>query len=53
MSSLAPLTSKSDQTYRTMSVVELVHQVFKSRDIMCVIDPRQERYLTVGKRIFL
>ncbi len=51
MSSLAPLTSRSGQSYRAMSVLELVHQVFNPRNVMCAIDPRQGRYLTVGKSI--
>ncbi|CAF3752924.1 unnamed protein product [Rotaria sordida] len=48
MPSFAPLTSRSGQTYRAMSVLELVHQVFNPRNIMCAVDPRQGRYLTVA-----
>ena len=51
MPSLAPLISRSGQQYRAMSVLELVHQVFNPRNIMCAIDPRQGRYLTAGKNI--
>jgi tubulin beta len=51
MSSFAPLTSRDGQPYRAMSVRELVHQVFNPRNVMCAIDPRQGRYLTVGKSI--
>ncbi len=50
-SSFAPLTSRGGQPYRAMSVLELVHQVFNPRNVMCAIDPRQGRYLTVGKSI--
>ena len=49
MSSLAPLTSRSGQSYRAVSVLELVHQVFNPRNVMCAVDPRQGRYLTVGE----
>lgn len=49
MSSLAPLTSRGGQQYRSMSVLELIHQAFNPRHMMCAIDPRQGRYLTVGK----
>ncbi|CAF1312382.1 unnamed protein product [Adineta ricciae] len=48
MSSLAPLTSRTAQSYRTMSVLDLVHQVFNPRNAMCAVDPRQGRYLTVA-----
>jgi tubulin beta len=47
-SSFAPLTSRCGQTYRPASVLDLVHQVFNPRNVMCAIDPRQGRYLTVG-----
>lgn len=54
MSSLSPLTSRNGQPYRSMSVPELVHQVFNPRNMMCAIDPRQGRYLTVGmNRIYI
>jgi hypothetical protein len=49
MSAFAPLTSRGGQPYRAMSVHELVHQAFNPRNVMCAIDPRQGRYLTVGK----
>lgn len=48
MPALAPLTSRGGQSYRSMSVLELVHQAFNPRNVMCAIDPRQGRYLTVG-----
>ena len=48
MPSLAPLTSRGAQPYRSMSVPELVHQAFNPRNMLCAIDPRQGRYLTVG-----
>lgn len=50
-SSYAPLISRGGQSYRAMSVLDLVHQVFNPRNIMCAIDPRQGRYLTVGRRL--
>lgn len=48
MSSVAPLTSRGGQAYRSMSVLELIHQAFNPHNMMCAIDPRQGRYLTVG-----
>lgn len=50
-SSFAPLISRSGQSYRAMTVLDLVHQVFNPRNVMCAIDPRQGRYLTVGMTI--
>ncbi len=50
-SSFAPLTSRGGQLYRAASVLDLVHQVFNPRNVMCAIDPRQGRYLTVGTAI--
>lgn len=50
-SSFAPLISRGGQSYRAMSVLDLVHQVFSPRNVMCAIDPRQGRYLTVGRRL--
>jgi tubulin beta len=49
ISSLAPLTSRNAQTYRSMSVSEHIHQAFNPHHMMCAIDPRQGKYLTVGK----
>lgn len=48
MSSLSPLISRNGQSYRSMSVLDLIHQVFNPRNIMCAVDPKQGRYLTVG-----
>jgi len=42
----APLTSRTSQQYRTMSVSELTQQAFDAKNMMCAADPRHGRYLT-------
>ncbi|CAF4939118.1 unnamed protein product, partial [Rotaria magnacalcarata] len=44
----APLISRCGQSYRTISVRELVDQVFNPLNVMCAIDLRQEQNVTVG-----
>eukprot|EP01104_Vermistella_antarctica_P019799 TRINITY_DN7_c0_g1_i1.p1 TRINITY_DN7_c0_g1~~TRINITY_DN7_c0_g1_i1.p1 ORF type:complete len:456 (-),score=169.03 TRINITY_DN7_c0_g1_i1:181-1548(-) len=44
----APLTSRSAQGYRAISVPELVQQMFDSKNMMAACDPRHGRYLTAS-----
>jgi len=46
MIGFAPLTSRSSQLYRTVSVPELTMQMFDPKNMMCASDPRNGRYLT-------
>ncbi|UYV80359.1 TUBB4A [Cordylochernes scorpioides] len=48
MPGFAPLTSRSSQQYRTLSVPELTQQLFDSKNMMAACDPRHGRYLTVA-----
>uniref|UniRef100_A0A7S0AR42 Tubulin beta chain n=1 Tax=Minutocellus polymorphus TaxID=265543 RepID=A0A7S0AR42_9STRA len=42
----APLTARSSQDYRVLSVPELTQQAFDAKNMMCAADPRHGRYLT-------
>jgi len=42
----APLTSRSSQDYRILTVPELTTQAFDAKNMMCAADPRNGRYLT-------
>merc|ERR1712216_1110094 len=42
----APLTSRSSQQYRALTVPELTQQQFDAKNMMCAADPRHGRYLT-------
>merc|ERR1712085_228786 len=42
----APLTSRSSQQYRVLTVPELTAQAFDAKNMMCAADPRHGRYLT-------
>merc|ERR1712110_618182 len=42
----APLTSRSSQQYRVLTVPELTQQAFDAKNMMCAADPRHGRYLT-------
>jgi len=42
----APLTSRSSQDYRVLTVPELTAQCFDAKNMMCAADPRHGRYLT-------
>mmetsp|Transcript_19211 Transcript_19211/g.27357 ORF Transcript_19211/g.27357 Transcript_19211/m.27357 type:complete len:447 (+) Transcript_19211:146-1486(+) len=42
----APLTSRTSQSYRVLSVAELTQQAFDAKNMMCAADPRHGRYLT-------
>jgi len=48
MIGFAPLTARSSQTYRNLSVSELTTQVFDAKNMMCASDPRHGRYLTAS-----
>ena len=48
MPGFAPLTARGCQSYRALSVAELTHQIFDSKNMMAACDPRHGRYLTVG-----
>jgi len=43
-----PLTSRSSQQYRALSVPELTQQMFDAKNMMAACDPRHGRYLTVA-----
>ena len=46
MIGFAPLTSRSSQNFRALTVPELTQQMFDSKNMMCASDPRHGRYLT-------
>lgn len=48
MVGFCPLTSRSSQSYRNLSVPELTQQMWDSRNMMCAADPRNGRYLTAS-----
>jgi len=48
MIGFAPLTARSSQTYRNLSVAELTTQMFDAKNMMCASDPRHGRYLTAS-----
>merc|ERR1712079_500920 len=48
MIGFAPLTARSSQTYRNLSVAELTTQMFDAKNMMCAADPRHGRYLTAS-----
>jgi tubulin beta len=48
MIGFAPLTSRSAEAYRALSVPELTQQMFDSKNMMCASDPRHGRYLTAS-----
>nr|KAJ3423214.1 Tubulin beta-6 chain [Polyrhizophydium stewartii] len=48
MVGFAPLTSRGSQRYSSISVHDLVMQMFDSRNMMTASDPRHGRYLTVA-----
>lgn len=48
----APLTASASETFRAVSVPELVSQIFSPENMMAAADPRLGRYLTcTGKSI--
>jgi tubulin beta len=48
MVGFCPLTSRSSQQYRSLSVPELTQQMWDSKNMMCAADPRHGRYLTAS-----
>ena len=44
----APLTSRGNSQYRSMSVPELTQQMWDAKNMMCAADPRHGRYLTAS-----
>merc|ERR1712226_1631449 len=46
MPGFAPLTPKSNTSYRALTVSELTQQMFNSKNMMAACDPRHGRYLT-------
>jgi len=48
MVGFAPLTSRTAQSYRQMSVSELTGQMFDANNMMCASDPSHGRYLTAA-----
>jgi tubulin beta len=48
MPGFAPLTSRDTKQYRSLSVHELVQQMFDAKNMMVAADPRHGRYLTVA-----
>jgi len=48
MIGFSPLTARSSQTYRQLSVAELTTQMFDAKNMMCASDPRHGRYLTAS-----
>ncbi|CAF1284525.1 unnamed protein product [Adineta steineri] len=48
ISAFAPLTSRSSELYRSLTVSELTHEMFHTKNLMASCDPRQGKYLTVA-----
>uniref|UniRef100_A0A1I7XFZ9 Tubulin beta chain n=1 Tax=Heterorhabditis bacteriophora TaxID=37862 RepID=A0A1I7XFZ9_HETBA len=48
MPGFAPLTSRSNQQYRAITVPELTQQCFDAKNMMAACDPRHGRYLTAA-----
>jgi len=48
MIGFSPLTARSSQEYRQLSVAELTTQMFDAKNMMCASDPRHGRYLTAS-----
>merc|ERR1711860_115583 len=48
MIGFSPLTARSSQTYRSVTVPELTTQMFDAKNMMCASDPRHGRYLTAS-----
>lgn len=45
---IAPLTSKESQCYRSLSVSELVYQIFDEQNLMAACSPSRGKYLTAA-----
>jgi len=48
MVGFAPLTARTSQAFRALTVPELTQQMFDSKNMMCASDPRHGRYLTAA-----
>ncbi|KAK4875214.1 hypothetical protein RN001_011636 [Aquatica leii] len=48
MPGFVPLTSRKNQSYRAITVPELVQQMFDAKNMMCACDPRKGKYLTAA-----
>ncbi|XP_014210237.1 tubulin beta chain-like [Copidosoma floridanum] len=48
LSGFAPLISQANKDFNGLTVPELAHQMFDSRNVMAACDPRNGRYLTVA-----
>jgi len=48
LSGFAPLTSRSAQGYRSLTVPEITAQMFDAKNMMAASDPRHGRYLTAS-----
>jgi tubulin beta len=48
MPGFAPLTSRGSREYRSLSVPEIVQQMFDAKNMMAACDPRHGRYLTAA-----
>jgi len=48
MIGLAPLTAPFSVAYRSLTVADLVQQIFDAKNMMCAADPRHGRYLTAA-----
>ena len=48
MVGFAPLTSRSNQNYRALTVPELTQQMFDPKNMMAASDPRHGKYLTAS-----
>ncbi|VDM44791.1 unnamed protein product [Toxocara canis] len=48
MPGFAPLTARGAAAYRSLSINELIQQLFDSKNMMAACDPRHGRYLTVA-----
>ncbi|ESN91946.1 hypothetical protein HELRODRAFT_181869 [Helobdella robusta] len=44
----APLTSSGSQSFRSIKIANLVHQMFDAKNLMAACDPKHGRYLTVA-----
>ena len=48
MVGFAPLTSRSNQAYRALTIPELTQQMFDAKNMMTAADPRHGKYLTIA-----
>ncbi|VDK24592.1 unnamed protein product [Anisakis simplex] len=48
MPGFAPLTARGAAAYRSLSINDLIQQLFDSKNMMAACDPRHGRYLTVA-----